>query len=164
MRIGEKLPSTTAIVPPGDMGEPAMTRIKPLIAAALALGGIAAGSAEAQRYGGGGYGYGYEQPYRGGYAGGGYRGDYGRYDHGGYRGGYRAYGYRDGRYGYDQPRGYRRCSNGTTGTVIGALAGGLLGRSIDDRGDRALGTILGAGAGALAGHAVEKSGNPGYCR
>lgn len=63
--------------------------------------------------------------------------------------------------GYDRPQ---RCSKGTTGALVGAIAGGLLGRTIDSRGDRALGTILGGGAGALAGHAVEKSNNPGYCR
>ena len=71
--------------------------------------------------------------------------------------------YRGGDYRYSQ-RGYRRCSNGTTGTIVGAIAGGLLGRTIDSRGDRTLGTVLGAGAGALAGNAVEKSGNRGYCR
>ncbi|WP_200940833.1 glycine zipper 2TM domain-containing protein [Sphingomonas sp. Leaf339] len=63
--------------------------------------------------------------------------------------------------GYDRPQ---RCNKGTTGALVGAIAGGLLGRTIDSRGDRALGTILGGGAGALAGHAVEKSNNPGYCR
>ena len=136
-----------------------MTRFKPLLAAALTLGSIAAvPAAEAQRWGG--YDGGYQQPYRGYEARGGYgyRGD-------GTRGGYPGYAYRgDGRGYADDRRGYRRCNNGTAGTVIGALAGGLLGRAIDDRGDRALGTILGAGAGALAGHAVGKSGNPGYCR
>jgi hypothetical protein len=131
--------------------------IKPLVAAALTLAGIAlAPAAQAQRYG---YGYGYDQPryeqsYRGDHRPSGYG-----YD--------RGYGYERG-YGEDarryDGRGYRRCSSGTTGTLLGALAGGLLGRSIDGRGDRALGTVLGAGAGALAGHAVEKSGNPGYCR
>ncbi len=79
----------------------------------------------------------------------------------------------DDRRGYDDRRSYggqgydrrpQRCSQGTTGAIIGALAGGLLGRTIDSRGDRALGTILGGGAGALAGNAIEKSNNPGYCR
>ncbi|MEI5687613.1 glycine zipper 2TM domain-containing protein [Sphingomonas kyungheensis] len=80
--------------------------------------------------------------------------------------------YRDGRVyrgdrGYYGDRGYRggqRCNSGTTGTIVGAIAGGLLGRTIDTRGDRALGTVLGAGAGALAGRAVERSDRPGYCR
>jgi hypothetical protein len=58
----------------------------------------------------------------------------------------------DGRY-------YCRRSNGTTGILVGGLAGGLLGRSIDRRGDRAVGTILGAAAGALLGRAVERGGS-----
>jgi hypothetical protein len=79
----------------------------------------------------------------------------------------------DDRRGYDDrryrdERGYERraqgCSRGTTGALVGALAGGLLGRTIDSHGDRTLGTILGGGAGALAGHAIEKSNNAGYCR
>ena len=63
-------------------------------------------------------------------------------------------------------RGRLRCRkpDGTTGAVVGAVGGALLGRTIDSRGDRTLGTILGGGAGALAGHAIEKSNNPGYCR
>jgi len=50
----------------------------------------------------------------------------------------------------------RRCS-GSTGTIIGAIAGGLLGNEIAGRGDRTLGAILGAGAGALAGRAIDRS-------
>lgn len=55
--------------------------------------------------------------------------------------------------------GRYRCrrSNGTTGLLIGGVAGALIGRSIDTRGDRAVGTILGAGAGALLGREVERS-------
>ncbi|HEX8485029.1 glycine zipper 2TM domain-containing protein [Sphingomonas sp.] len=103
-----------------------------------------------------------------------------RYDHGRYE---RAYGnaYQDGynrRDGYEQrgynnrtyrgDRGYyrnrnQRCNSGTTGTIVGAIAGGLLGRSIDSRGDRATGTILGGAAGALAGRAVGRSNNPRGC-
>jgi Glycine zipper 2TM domain len=58
----------------------------------------------------------------------------------------------DGRY-------YCRKSNGTVGILVGGLAGGLIGRSIDRRGDRAVGTILGAAAGALLGRAVERGGS-----
>ncbi|MFS0772662.1 glycine zipper 2TM domain-containing protein [Sphingomonas sp. 1P08PE] len=58
----------------------------------------------------------------------------------------------------------RRKGVGSTGTVVGAIAGGLLGRTIDTRGDRTMGTLLGAGAGALAGRAVERGERPGYCR
>ncbi len=76
------------------------------------------------------------------------------------------------RRGYDR-RGYdrdararypdRRCQDGTVGTVVGAIAGGLLGRTIDSRGDRTLGTVIGAGAGALAGNAVARADNPRAC-
>ena len=58
-----------------------------------------------------------------------------------YRGG-------DGRY-------YCRRSDGTTGLVVGVIAGGLLGNAI---GGNALSTILGAGGGAAIGHAID-SGN-----
>ncbi|MET4895785.1 glycine zipper 2TM domain-containing protein [Sphingomonadaceae bacterium jetA1] len=60
---------------------------------------------------------------------------------------------------------YQKCRrSGTTGTIVGAVAGGLLGRTIDTDGDRTLGTLIGGGAGALAGRAIERSGRPGYCR
>lgn len=52
-----------------------------------------------------------------------------------------------------------RRSDGTTGLVVGGVAGALLGRTIDTRGDRTLGTLGGAAAGALAGRAIERSGN-----
>ena len=75
--------------------------------------------------------------------------------------------------GYSQDRDYRRynsyraqqkCADGDGGTIVGAIAGGLLGRTIDTRGNRLLGTVLGAGAGALAGRAIDRSDRPGYCR
>ena len=114
-----------------------------LAGAALAMGTVALvpASADAQRYADHGRHHAYREAYRDGYN----RGP--RY-------------YRGGDHRYNQ----RRCSSGTTGTIVGAIAGGLLGRTIDTRGDRALGTVLGAGAGALAGNAVEKSNNRGYCR
>lgn len=55
-----------------------------------------------------------------------------------------------------------RCDNGTGGTVIGAIAGGLAGHEIAGRGDRTVGTILGGAVGAIAGRAIDK-GNDG-CR
>jgi Ni/Co efflux regulator RcnB len=91
--------------------------------------------------------------------------DYGRYDRRGYYGnGYADRGYyADTGYhqGYDARAQYRvRChSDGSTGTIIGAIAGGLLGHGIAGRGDRTLGAILGGGAGAFAGRAIERSGN-----
>ena len=56
----------------------------------------------------------------------------------------------DGRY-------YCRRGNGTTGLVIGAAGGALVGRAIDTRGERTTGTILGAAAGALLGREVQRS-------
>lgn len=62
---------------------------------------------------------------------------------------------------YDNRR-YRQCDNGTGGTIIGAVAGGLAGHEIAGRGDRTVGTIIGGAVGALAGRAIDK-GNDG-CR
>jgi len=60
--------------------------------------------------------------------------------------------------GYRDDRGYRcRKSGGTTGLLLGGVAGALLGRAVDTRGDRAPGTIIGAGAGALAGRAIDRN-------
>ena len=63
----------------------------------------------------------------------------------------------DGRYyGNTYRDGYRRCS-GTTGTILGAAAGALLGRAIDSRGSRVMGTVVGGAGGALLGRQVGKS-------
>ena len=81
-----------------------------------------------------------------------------------YRDDRRSYNNDDRRYYNDNRRSNRnRCSN-TTGTVIGAIAGGLLGNTVAGRGDRTLGAVLGAGAGALAGRAIDRSDDPRYCR
>lgn len=54
--------------------------------------------------------------------------------------------------------GRLRCKrpNGTTGLIVGAAGGALVGRAVDTRGERATGTILGAAAGALIGRSVER--------
>lgn len=70
----------------------------------------------------------------------------------------------DRRYDRRNYRGRNRCDNGDGGTVIGAIAGGLLGNTVAGRGDKLLGTVIGAGGGALAGRAIDRSGNRGYCR
>jgi hypothetical protein len=59
----------------------------------------------------------------------------------------RVYRGNDGRY-------YCKRSDGTTGTVVGAIGGGVLGAILGGGG--ALGTILGAGGGALLGRSVDK--------
>lgn len=56
----------------------------------------------------------------------------------------------DGRY-------YCRRSDGTTGLVVGAGVGALLGRGIDTRGERTTGTVVGGVLGALIGREVERS-------
>jgi len=55
--------------------------------------------------------------------------------------------------------GRLRCKrpNGTTGLIIGAAGGALVGRAIDTHGERTTGTIIGAAAGALIGRSVERS-------
>lgn len=61
----------------------------------------------------------------------------------------RIYRGQDGRY-------YCRRNDGTTGLVVGAIAGGILGNLIAPGGSETLGTILGAGAGALAGREIDR--------
>ena len=51
---------------------------------------------------------------------------------------------------------YWRRDNGTTGLVIGAGGGALLGRTIDTRGDRSAGTLLGAIGGGLLGREIDR--------
>nr|WP_087576312.1 glycine zipper 2TM domain-containing protein [Sphingomonas sp. CDS-1] len=84
------------------------------------------------------------------------------------------------RYGYDRPtygqrtsgrpigdndyiyrdndgRYYCKRDDGTTGTIVGAIAGGVLGNIIAPGGSKTLGTILGGAGGALAGRAIDKN-------
>jgi len=105
-----------------------------LAASAMTLTGCTAAQAQ--------YGYrdGYHQRYDR------FRGHHNRHRTQAWRG-------RDGRY-------YCRRSNGSTGLVVGALAGGLLGRTIDTRGDRTLGTVAGGVGGALLGREIDR----GNCR
>ncbi|MBU0557491.1 MAG: glycine zipper 2TM domain-containing protein [Alphaproteobacteria bacterium] len=95
-----------------------------------------------------------------------YRGDYSR-DYRDYREA-RRYDYRDDRrYDYRDARRYdrrnyaynQRCrDNGTGGTIIGAIAGGLLGHEVAGRrGDKTAGVIIGGAVGAIAGRAIDKS-------
>lgn len=55
----------------------------------------------------------------------------------------------DGRY-------YCRRDDGTTGLLIGAGIGALLGNQVDIGGSRTLNTIIGGAAGAALGHAIDK--------
>lgn len=67
-------------------------------------------------------------------------------------------GYYQGRTWHDS-RGRLRCKrpNGTTGLIVGAAGGALIGRAIDTHGERTTGTVIGAAAGALLGRHVERS-------
>jgi hypothetical protein len=128
------------------------------VIAAVAAATMSPAAAEAQVYGGNYYpaaSYGqagdYYQPVR-------YHSDRG---YRGNRNGYRNDRYRGdrGRY-YGDRRSYRgRCRDkGNGGTVIGAIAGGLLGHEVAGRGgDRTLGTIIGAGGGAVAGRLIDRN-------
>lgn len=57
----------------------------------------------------------------------------------------------DGRY-------YCRRDNGTTGLIVGAAGGALLGREVDSQGSRTTGTILGAAIGGLLGREIDRGG------
>ena len=56
----------------------------------------------------------------------------------------------------DDGRYYCRRDNGTTGLIVGAAAGALLGRALDGGRERTLGTILGAAGGALIGREIDR--------
>ena len=101
-----------------------------------------------------------------------YRGEsYSQYERNGYTG-YSAYGngYSRGYNGYGEPvydstrvwRGrdgnyYCRKHDGTTGLIVGAAAGALLGNSVAGYRDRGLGTIVGRAIGALLGKHIAQS-------
>ena len=54
-------------------------------------------------------------------------------------------------------RYYCRKRDGTTGLLIGAGVGALIGNELAGRGDRTLGAILGAAGGAILGRAIDRS-------
>jgi len=136
-----------------------------LITMALGAAGLAAALSPSvalanqyDRYGEG-YGSGYGSDY------------YDRDDDDDYRRGDERRGYGDDGYyarrGYDDDGRYRRhhhqryssrCrSSGTTGALLGGLAGALFGRGIASHHDNAVGTIVGGAGGAMAGAAIERS-------
>ena len=125
--------------------------ITAIAASAAALSAVAPVAAQAQYYGGDRY----ERVRQ-------WDGDRGRYDRR-----YDRRSYERGR-SYDRGRSYGRgydrgrCrDSGTGGTILGAIAGGLLGHEIGngryDRGDGTTGAIVGAGVGALAGRAIDRN-------
>lgn len=51
----------------------------------------------------------------------------------------------------------------TKGTVIGAVAGGVLGNVIAGHGAKTEGAVIGAGVGAVAGHEIAKKRAKRHC-
>ncbi len=49
-----------------------------------------------------------------------------------------------------------RRADGSTGLLVGAGVGALLGRTVDTRGDRTVGTLLGALGGGLLGREIDR--------
>lgn len=58
--------------------------------------------------------------------------------------------------GYDG-RYYCKRSDGTTGLIIGAASGGILGNVIDGGRSRTVGTLIGGALGALAGKSIDQN-------
>lgn len=61
----------------------------------------------------------------------------------------RIYAGRDGRY-------YCRRDDGTTGLIVGGIAGGVLGTALRPGGSGLLGALLGGAGGAVAGQAIDR--------
>ncbi len=58
----------------------------------------------------------------------------------------------DGRY-------YCRRDDGTTGLLIGAVVGGVVGNEVAGYGDKGVGTLIGALGGGLLGRAIDRDGS-----
>lgn len=69
----------------------------------------------------------------------------------------RVYRGNDGRY-------YCKRNDGTTGLIIGAVGGGILGNVIDGGHSRAVGTLIGGGLGALLGKSIDQNSSQVRCR
>ena len=69
----------------------------------------------------------------------------------------RVYAGNDGRY-------YCKRNDGTTGLIVGAAGGGILGNVIDGGHSRTVGTLLGAAAGALIGKKVDQNQQQVRCQ
>jgi hypothetical protein len=111
-------------------------------------------------YGGGGYaGYDYDRPdpAYGGYEADRYYRDDNRYRERRLSRNDRVYAGRDGRY-------YCRRDDGTTGLIIGGIAGGVLGTALRPGGSGLLGALIGGAGGAALGQAVDKDQDNVRCR
>ena len=63
----------------------------------------------------------------------------------------------DGRY-------YCKRNDGTTGLIVGAIGGGVLGNVIDGGHNRAAGTLIGGALGALVGKSIDQNNSDVRCR
>lgn len=97
------------------------------------------------------YDYNRPDPAYGGYDAGRYYRDDPQYRERGMSRNDRVYRGNDGRY-------YCRRNDGTTGLILGAIAGGILGNIIAPGDSKTLGTVLGAGGGAVIGQSVGRNG------
>jgi len=123
-----------------------------LAACTLVAGCDDYGNGPRRGYGGGYSQYDYDRPdpsYNGYDASRYYRNDNRRYRE-------RQLGYNDRVYRGSDGRYYCRHNDGTTGLVVGGIAGGALGAAIAPGGSGVLGALLGAAGGALAGRAIDK--------
>jgi hypothetical protein len=110
----------------------------------------------------------------GGFGGGGLGGQYSAYDYNrpdpAYGGYYADRYYRDDRsyrerrlanndrvYVGQDGRYYCRRNDGTTGLIVGGLAGGVLGSILSPGGSSTLGALLGGAAGAVGGQAIDRN-------
>jgi hypothetical protein len=132
-----------------------------LLAGCVGDGGYGRGDGRGDGRGPGGYGpggysqYDYDRPdpaYNGYDASRYYRDDNRRYKERRLSQNDRVYRGQDGRY-------YCRRNDGTTGLIVGGIAGGLLGSAIAPGGSGLLGALLGGAGGALAGKAIDQNGD-----
>jgi hypothetical protein len=83
---------------------------------------------------------------------------YDRYGHRHYYNAHRS-GYRHA-YTYRSGCSAEHHNSANTGTVLGAIGGGIIGSQMAGRGSRTLGTVLGAGGGAVVGHQIGAHAHP----
>jgi hypothetical protein len=129
-----------------------MRAVMVMMAGALVVSGCAAGFDNRPQRNWRGYDYNRPDPGYGGYDAGRYYQDNPRRQERRLSRNDRVYRGQDGRY-------YCRRNDGSTGLIIGAVGGGVLGNVIAPGGSEVLGTILGAIGGGVAGRAIERGGN-----
>lgn len=125
------------------------------LASTMLLAGCMGGSSQGPGYAYQQYDHNRPDPAYGGYDAGRYYRDGPQYRERTLRRNDRVYRGNDGRY-------YCRRNDGTTGLILGAIAGGVLGNVIAPGDSRTLGTLLGAGGGAVVGRSLGR--NDARCR